>query len=480
MAAHVRRILLGTLVCALALAAAPAVGAAPPRFDRLYLMGSPTDHLNWSVDPADPELSLTTVRRHCGTAAPSTSGSKPCLTGSSGTARTYNITFFAASVLDESVTFSSAQPGTFRLALEVNSPVPYTVHFVNQQNLQQTESPAATQVSPGVWEGKLTAGTVADKDTGTMAFQVRVRTDVQAPVELLLRTSGASYLQLPEAVAARSVPMMAAQDTYAPAPSTLTRGTRSFRFNDDQWEVASFTGDLGATKKFTTQVAREAALAIAWVDVFETPHAYDVLRRQPGDPLKLTDMPILSLDADGAHLANGGNLTHERGRGMDAAAAVGIPPGPLNLTVSRNRDGQGAQTYTAHILVVYGQRTLAGMRWRWHPVENEPFTPFRLVGVGGCTQRREPVPLLPTVVSYRYTVGWDSANPQLQKWTPSYDQPGSGSMHCGEAGTGNSVRITKPEQSVRMFSATPPQDAQFLSTGRDTVFDSEVDFIHAP
>src|SRR5687767_9990825 len=71
------------LATALALSSvAPSAGAsnqAVDRYTRIYLLGTDSDFLYWSVDPSDPEIDAGRLERQCSsTKLQGTPGYKPC------------------------------------------------------------------------------------------------------------------------------------------------------------------------------------------------------------------------------------------------------------------------------------------------------------------------------------------------------------------------------------------------------------------
>lgn len=295
-------------------------------------MGEETDYLYWSTDPADPELTTSTITRTCGvgTVWGIQGVSKPCLRGINvGAGYTYNTYFLPASVFDQPVSWDSAAPITFHLELTVDSVLPYTVHLTVQKGTSVVESAAATQVVPGVWEGTLTAGAPIDPNQGNL-LGIRVRTQSER-VTVSLKAHGASYVQLPQAVPAHSVPDLQAQDSYQPSPSSFATPQRSFTFNDDAWSVHSFEGTIrdGSTSALGFDLERYAEFVLAWVEAYDSPFTDDVLDGRSPDARKLTDSMTMELLSNGEVLETGGNPTGGQ-RGMDSLGVMDVPASALS------------------------------------------------------------------------------------------------------------------------------------------------------
>lgn len=385
--------------------AAPAGAGETPLHDRLYLLGADTDYLYWSADPLEPEFAATQVTRACGLKLYGTPGyHKPCLSGILGGRYAHAIFFFPGTLLDAPAAWSSASPLRFRLALTVDSPQPYTVHFGIQKGTTQAESQPATQSSPGVWEGALAGGSPLGLETVNLLY-VRIRT-LSPRITMTLGARGASYAELPEAVPARAVSRLLAESTYAPEPTSLATPHRGFTFNDDAWSLRSFPGDLTQTRNFELALDRDAAIVLGWVEVFDTPFLFDVLSGRPPDTRKLKDTPVTHLYRDGEEIAHGGN-TSQQGRGGDTLAATAVPAGTLRLEVAPVSGSEG-HPYTAYLLAVEGDRTLASMRWRFHNPPSGAFVPHRSPISAGCPASLEVVPTTPETTTFSVDVDWDS------------------------------------------------------------------------
>jgi hypothetical protein len=454
---------------------------AGPSYQRLYYMGAETDYLYWSVDPSDPELGSATISRTCGlgTVWGIQGVSKPCLRGiNPGSGYTYNMYFLPASALGAPVSWDAANPLKFHLELTAESPVPYTVHLTIQKGTSVVESPAATQVSPGVWEGTVTSGAPIDPLQATL-LGVRVRT-LSERVTMQLKARGASYIELPQAVPAHSVADLQAQDSYQPAPSSLTTGQRSFTFNDENWSVQTFEGTLrdGSEQGFAFAMGRDAEFVLAWVEAYDSPFTDDVLDGRSPDSRKLTDSMTMELRQNGDVVETGGNPFGGQ-RGMDALGVMDLPAGDVELRVKGTARSQG-YPYKAYVLAVHGARTLRSMRWTF--TENggiDPLPASRLPVAGVCPASVEPVPVTSEVTTYSADIDWESHGLPPPRYTLRFQLPGVGDFPCSEAGTGDRVRFTVPGERVAYLGATPAYDATFYPPW-DVVFRMEVRYTYSP
>lgn len=474
----------GRSACAMLLAALQlvpatiAAQASSQEHRRLYLMAADSQYLYWSVDPDDPELDVTTVARTCGTGQVwGTPDAEPCLSGPDleNNGLRYSIFFFPATLLDSPIAWSGQEPLRYRLGLQVSSALPYTVHFLIQKTGPQIESQPATQTASGVWEGSISTGSPVEP-AAVNILGIRIKTRATR-VTMELETGGASYVELPDPVSARSVPALLAASTYAPSPSRYSTPTRSFAFNDDAWTVDSFTGNLSQEKTVGLTLHRNAASLIAWIEMFDTPFVHDVIRGRPPEPRKLTDWFEMELSQNGEVVTHTFGL---RGRGTDALAALDLPAGDISVTV-RPLDGSEASTYTVYVLAIHGPRTLASMRWRYtHPSDLLPLPDHRSPVSASCPASAEPIPVTDEATTFLVDLDWDTVGPLFPKWTLRFSLPNVGYFPCGEVGTGDRVRFTiRPAKDVWYVGATPAQDGLFASW-EDTVFEMETRFAYTP
>lgn len=461
------RLLLALTVAVLAVAAGlPA--AADAGGTRLYLTSNDGQYQYWTTDPADRDLGVATARYRC----PGPPGERVCSAGAGS--RFYTV-FEPAALIDGPVTWSAADPVRFHFELTVDTPEPYTVHAAFLDGLQFATSPAATEVSPGVWEGAITERGRWDPNKRGSLIYIFVRgPQQQVPINIDLKLAGHSWLELPDPVPARAVPELLRTSPDAAAPATYATPARTFWFNDDQWEVTTFDGSLSSPASFDITLPRTAETILAWVEAYDAPFTHHAARQGQVDAARLTDTPILRLKRNGAEIGAGYAQYNQRGRGNNALATTRVPAGTVTLEVSQydGTPSQG-QTYRAYVLALYGTRTLQRMRWSYEPAIAEPFIPAR-ASAGTCVNPTEPVPTTAAVTTFDVDIDWDTAGLPTAGYTVGYEP-----SYCGERGIGDTVRFTVPGERVWLFTATPSRAATFVGY-RDTVFTMDVRYSYAP
>lgn len=435
--------------------------------DRLYLLSSDDDYLYWSADPLDPELGVGSTSRICGNGLYGIPGrSKPCLTGVDLTngSRLYSLFFMPGSLLGENVTWSSTEPLKFHIEGAVNTfGAPYTLHLALQKDTENVESVPATQTSPGVWEGELPAG--APLSPSRINFlTVRVRT--QAPAAIIdLELGGASYVELPRPFAVRTVPDLLREDVYRPAPTSYSSETRSFSFNDANWSSRTFTGTTGPLREFSFQLDQRSEILFVWVELFDSAFVQDVRSGRQPDPEKVRQGASVRLFRDGVKLDHSGTGNGGGGFGTEALAVPDVAPGPLTLQVDSANEDTPNRPFTVHVVEIRGERTLGMMRWTFlRP------TSLRMPMTGLCPAASEPVPATDEVRSLALDLDWKSEAPGIPRFTPSYSLPDVGGFPCGEAGTGDEVRLNIPREHIWYVGATPSHDSLHVSV-HDTSFE---------
>jgi hypothetical protein len=465
-----------TVVLPALLLSGTAGAATSPQYDRLYLLGADTDYLYWGVDRFDPELGAGSVSRICGAAVYGIPDrSKPCLSGLVNTdgTRMFTLFFLPGSLLDESVTWSSAQPLRFHVEGAINTfGAPSTLHFIVQKGTDIVESPAATQTAPGVYEGEMSGGGPL---TGNRVNFLGVRIRTSAPLAMItLDLAGKSYLQLPRAFSSRSVPDLVREDTYQPAPTSFASPTRALTFNDADWSVRSFTGTTGALRSFDLATTRKAEILMAWVEVFDTAFMQDIKQGREPDPNKVRQGAALRLMRGGDELDHSGNGNGIGGIGSEALSVLDLPAGPLTLQVdSANEDETQGIPFTVYVLEINGERTLRTLRWSFQQGPT-----LRVPSVGLCPRASEPVPATDEVRSLALDLDWQTEAPGIPAWTPAFDLPGVGAFPCGEAGTGDEVRLTVPAEQVWYVGATPAHDSLHVSD-YDTTFQMTARYVYS-
>ena len=464
-----RRPLLASLVVLAALTGAlqPALAAGEQQlYDKAYLLADTGDYLWWSVDPAEEGANLRLVERRC-PELPWGPGSKPCLLGASGPeTRTFSLWFQQATRVDEQVTWSAANPLRFRFALVVDSPVPDpVVRLAFSDGSPQVASEPATQVAPGIWEGTLTAGSLEPGERGQLG--VRVSYTGAGAAILKLRTDGSSWIAFPRPVAARSLGDLKRASPDAMTPQSVQTGRKTFNFNDANWELQSFTGDLAQTRSFTANLARPAAAVLGWFETGKAPLVQRLARSGEADTTPSGPYGRTSLVKDG-HVYGRGVGLDELG---DTATALEVPAGPLELQVETSGDA-GSDPYQAHVLIVYGQRTLQSYRSKF-AIPSAVRTP----AVASCPGAREAIPVTGAVTAFRIQLDWDGVVPG-QRWVPRYSLP-EGDYACGESGTGAALTFVNIPATTFWFGATTPKDT-LMASYQDTVIDAQVRLWYDP
>lgn len=446
---------LARTIAAIVLAALPAApaGATGPVSDRLYLVAADSSQLGWSPDPSDPESDLTEVRRTCGHKIKMGGDAEPC--GELHTLATatsqYFLSFNTLALLGEPITWSPADPLRFHVEMSANTAgLPFTIKFYAARDGGLWESPPATEVAPGVWEGALGTGLPLTPGFGRL-LGVEIVTQARR-VQVTMRVRGASWVDLPAPVAVQSVRELLAQSTYAPAPSTLETRDRAFEFNDDAWSVRSYTGDLSVRQTFTWTEPEPAAFVLAWTEVPGRGAVYDPLRGSQPDHRTLFEYPV-------PHLLWG---TKEVA-GNYSVAGLSIPAGDVSVRVHASTPYlPESRPYTLYVLTVRGARTLSWMHWVMPETHSAnanlpPGAPqLQVCASGGLSN---PVPVTAEATTFSLDVDWDAATPQPARWSPALGVNG-----CPSGFTGDTVRVVHQGAFVWFVGATTDAAASAQDT----------------
>ncbi len=431
---------------------------------RLYLLGSEQEFLYWSVDRHDPELGLGRDERQCSAARTK---------GMPGY-QTCSFSFLPGSRIAESLTWTSANPARFHLALDVVTPGTPTVTIDAGGN-----TVTATEASPDVWEATVTGSLPAD----TWSLVTITVTSSVPHLTASLALDGASYIDLAQPVTAAGVPQLMAQEGAGGPPRTLDTKFRSFAFNDDRWEVTSFQGDLSETRDFEVVLDRPAEVVMAWVEAFGTGFTHDVLRGRDPDARKLTEAMATELYVDGERVDRGGNHG-VYGVGTDHTATTDVGPGAVRLRVARTpvwpTTMNHGHPYTAHVLVVEGDRTLRRMRWTsmFGGYPGITATNAPLVGVcPGSPQQR--VPVTDAVRTFKVDMRADTAGGPTSRWALSFLLPPNTWFLCSEMSDGDSMRFTFPHRGVHLVGGMIERDTTHAEW-RETVLEFDVRYTYSP
>ena len=435
--------------------AAPAVGAEVDG-TRVYLMHADAGFHYWSPDPAEPEASALGFSQGC-----SDYTGEVCVNAStSGFGNT--VLFFPAALPEAPISWNNQSPLRFRLAVTVDSAVPYTVHLVAEYGGFARESAAAQEAAPGVWEGEL-GGVGAVKQGQGLILGIRVRQpeQVRTGLEFHVRTAGASWVDLPQAVPVVGASDLLAASTYRPSPSQLLTEERALWFNDRDWESFSFEGDLAADETFTVPLERKAAIVMGWVESVADPFLHGLLNGDdnPRQPFG-TAMARLLVDE--------GEIASDR----FSAAAVDVGPGQLGLMVDTDPNS-GAHPYRAHIVVIYGDRTLAGYRFRF----DVPALMLRTPVVSTYPEPAQPVPSTEEVTTFQVSLAADSPSPTPKAWQISFRVPDLYEAMSGLAGTASPLRVVMPGERISEFSPALASGTVMASPW-DTAFEMEVRYAY--
>ena len=329
---------------------APGAAGADAR-SRLYLLGGvEAFHTGWSVTPSDPEMGEGAKTFSCQASADRLT-TWPCRTIWATSKTVYQAVGFPAGSRLEAPTRWSANEVTFHLELSVDSvAVPEVAVFVGDQTIHP-----ATQVAPGVWEGRLTTAGLMDSRTNSAIF-VGVRS-ASGFAGMTIELAGASWFDFPEPIDALSGPQVVGASTYEPSPSRFQSAERTWRFNDRQWEVRPFTGTHDVTKTLAVPLDRQASVVQVYVEGFSEPLGFAPTSSN-AHGVSFTDQPTVSLVRPDGTVMTGGQR---------AAAAAEVPAGqytvevrPHSLWTTTTGRPPAPVEYDGYVVIIYGDRTLAG------------------------------------------------------------------------------------------------------------------------
>jgi hypothetical protein len=483
---HVRLQRLIALLALLALLPMPARAQTEGQYQRIYLATNPGHFLYWTFNPLEADANAPTMNAECGGVG--LSRGTQCYSGTVNGEPMLQFSFNPMSRALGTVSWGPAAPLRFRLALTVEGATPTSVKMVAFTSHDLLESAPAAEVAPGIWEGEMTqAGTLGP--TQLVQFSLRVTFPSTAPVQvaktITLQTAGESWLELPHAVAGRSLADMRRASPAPTQPTSFRTDLRTFTFNDGDWEAFSFEGDLSERRDFSVPLARRAAGVMGVVEMFREPAIYEAIRNGEISTERLTEAPITELVRNGVPIAAGANSrTENAGRGSDTVAAVDVGAGNLVLRVDGNQfktdssAAGGDNSYRAYVVVMYGERTLDSYQASYMPRHSVQTPPAKTVAAGTCQHHSEMLPVPASVTAVSADITWDAVTP-THAWTHNYSS-GYGSYPCGEAGTGTEITtVMTPKARVLAYGVTLSRHTTQASQ-RDVVIDERIDLVHNP
>lgn len=443
--------------------------------DRAYLLAAPGGNMYWSVDPNEAEAPLADAIG-CGLAmqATPTSEHASCLTyfdtenlTNSPRPQRFGATLWAMQMsrINAQSSWDASDPLRFRFEVSTTPSMPMSVHLVLSGGPQYLESPPATEVAPGVYEGTLPDPGLVKPSTYTM-LAVRVYT-FNMYQEIRLRTAGASWVEFPNLDASSVSDLRRSQP--AGAGINLNLGSRAFVLNDDAYAVHEFSGSAMTGGSHPLTVAREGAVAIGWVESWRDAPLVDPVRTATeGHPF--WGMTIALRDGHGI-VADG---TEQYLAGAhDGFSIIDLPTGDYTLDIGSNEPLQDTG-YRAFLLVLENPRTLARMRWQFHQ-----FLGTRTPIAASCEYGSQMVPVRPEVATWRADLSWVDATHHRRDWAPNFSLPGVGDAPCAENGNAPWIRFVPTESEIAFLGAALTHDDVELSLA-DTNFQYDVSFTYLP
>lgn len=436
-----RRLVTAVLVL---LMVAPAAAAAD--VERLYFLAGPGGTEYYSSDPDDPEAPRGTLSGGCSFVIAATPD------------RLCQLTFAPAVALDAPLRWSAAAPLRFHLELEGSTLTESRVSIFVQSMGQQYESPPATQVRPGVWEGELTGGPGTVDPAAMTMLGIRLR--AADATRLTARLRGRSWIELPEPITGRSVPELLAADPAPTAPGSYVTPERRFTFSDGDWSAQSFDGNLAQDAMYSVTLPAAATAVYAWAEHDRGPVVHAAASGRAPDSRMVTDIPVVAIKHNGQFLGKGGAFSQ---------AAASVPAGTVQVWVTRSALTRSAQSkpYRLHVVAVHGERTLRTLRWRTVILGS-----FTAPGISNCPHTFDPLVVPAAATTFSVGLTWSSPNP-VPRWGLTYDLPTVGSFVCGETASDQQVRFVLPRVTrVHLFEPRIVTGGVSVSVS-DTVFEFE-------
>jgi hypothetical protein len=219
-------------------------------------------------------------------------------------------------------------------------------------------------------------------------------------------------------------------------------------------------------KTIELPLSRHAAAVYVYVEGFSEPMGY-ALTHNDGRGMSLTDQPLIRIRAGdgtllsqgprGAALANvgAGSYIAEINPPVTWSGSTGAPPIP--------------QDYTGAIVIVYGERTLAGMHFPFPP---SAIAEFRTPVARNFPLPSEHVPVPTEATSLVPVLTADRITPVADTWAMPYH----GNSTSGGAWSGQ--RIFVHEADVLIFSTVAMEEDQVAS--QDVKFWLDVAYTYSP
>jgi hypothetical protein len=448
------------LVALVCLLAPPAVGAEAS--NRVFLMAGPNDTWIWSTDLTDPAAQEAQASWGC-KAGPNGVSTVPCTTMQSG-ATAYHVPFAQGAALEAPVTWTPSTAPTFHFELDILLTQGTASVSMYMTNANKTwESLPATEVSPGVFEGRLSvAGSLDPSAPTSIRTVVRVNGHFRG---YSVKTRGASYVDFGTPLQAKAFPQLISESTYAPQPTVFSSMDHWFTFNDANWTVIPFEGNTSTLKRIPFSLSHKAAAVYAYLDDWSSPLVHRTVRRQQPDGRTLLTNPILTIFKDDV----------EEARGPRSVATAALPAGDYVLQIERppleNGTVQSDIPYQGYLLLVHGERTLASMRTQFPPsVVAQWMTP---VTHNGPPQTESlVVPEQATTMAFDLSV--DAVDPIPRQWYVYYSIYG----YAG-GGARDGARTVVGGAGAGRFTAAPTTDQLVLSS-QDMMFDLTLSYTYTP
>ena len=139
------------------------------------------------------------------------------------------------------------------------------------------------------------------------------------------------------------------------------------------------------------------------------------------------------------------------------------------------QDGAEAHPYTAHVVVIYGDRTLASYRRRFEV----PALLVRSPVAQSYQGPQQQIPSSPEVTTFKVSISSESPSPAPQEWSIGWDVPGLYAPEAGLSGTRSPLRVVAEGERISRVTPTPAYGS-LMASAWDTVFEGEVRYSYTP